>query len=169
MKENNTPVATQVHEINSDEVIIVNQNINNNIDSKILYAYNVSYSIKILACIDIFFNVLYSFYHYFYLFPVILSLFGYLGAKYYNKIFIFIYSIYIMFFNIIKLVLVHYIYSSNSSIYFSNLIFTFINILIGFWILKIVCNFYKALNLLNEEELNILKNLKNIKYTFLYY
>ena len=169
MKEDNTPVATQVQNINSDEVIVINQNVNNNINSKILYAYNVSYTIKILACIDIFFNVLYSLYHYFYLFPVILSMFGYLGAKYYNKIFIFIYTSYILFFNIIKLILVHYIFSSNANIYFSNLFFTIINILIGFWILRIICNFYRALNLLNEEELNILKNLKNIKYTFLYY
>ena len=169
MTTKNIPTATNIQQVNSDEVIVITQNQNENINGKILYTYNASYTIKILACIDIFFNIIYSLYHLFYFFPLIFSIFGYLGAKYYNKIYICIYTSYIFIFNIIKFIFVHYMFSSSSSIYFYNLFFTIINIVIGFWILKIVYNFYKALNLLNEEELNILKNLKNIQYRFLYY
>lgn len=133
--------------------------------SKIIRIYNISKTIKILALIDIFFNIFYSFYHFFYIIPLVMSIFGYYGAQKFNKVYIIIYCIYIIIFNLIKSILL-FIYFNTSIL---DIILSSLCFIIGLFICKLLISFYNFINNLSNEELNLLNNLKNIKYRFVYY
>lgn len=156
--------------INDNEVIVTVNAIPINSteqtpSTKLIHIYNMSKTIKLLALIDICFNIFYSFFHFFYIIPLIMSIFGYYGAQKFNKVYIIIYGIYIIIFNLIKSILL-FIYF-NTSIF--DIILSFICFIIGLFICKLLISFYKLINNLSNEELNLLNNLKNIRYRFVYY
>tara|TARA_S200000501_G_scaffold377686_1_gene436967 strand:- start:562 stop:1071 length:510 start_codon:yes stop_codon:yes gene_type:complete len=154
--------------IDNDEVIVTVNAIPINTVTpsiKLIHIYNMSKTIKLLALIDICFNIFYSFYHFFYIIPLLMSIFGYYGAQKFNKVYIIIYGIYIIIFNLIKSILL-FIYFNTSIL---DIILSFLCIIIGLCICKLLISFYKYINNLSNEELILLNDLKNIKYRFVYY
>ena len=118
-------------------------------------------SVMILALFDIFFSVLYAITNNLFFIPLIFSLLGYFGGKYYNKFYILSYIIYNFFTLLFRIVTLFYIINldiNDDNSYPMFYIFSLLCLLIETWILKIIIKFYSYLKKLSQE------NIRNLKY-----
>ena len=127
--------------------------------------YNLSKSVRIFSMIDAFFCLIYSVYNLYYFVPFLLVLFGYYGAKTYNKNYTLVYLIYCILNLFSKIVvwsvLIYYSSSDDSNYDYGGFtIFSWISILIELYITRIVNKYYIRLKNLTEQELSAIKELK---------
>ena len=130
-----------------------------------IMAYNLAKSVKIFAMVDAFFCFIYSVYNFYYFIPFLLCLFGYYGAKNYNKNYTRIYLFYCVLNLISKIIVWSFMmyYSTTDDTNYDYAGFTFfswISILIEMYIVRMAHKYYKALNKLTDEEVGAIKELR---------
>lgn len=133
------------------ETVIIPNN-----DNKLIECVSHSYSVKVISCIQIFFNVLTILSNPYFMVQLLFSMCGYYGAKNYNKCLSYTYFTHTVLSCLIEIFLLYFIntqeFPTHESRIFTNI--TFILILIcNIYITKIVYNFLKLLNNLEIEEL----------------
>ena len=143
---------------------------NNN--SKIIDCVSNSYSVKIISCIQIFFNVLTIFSNPYLLFQILFSMCGYYGAKNYNKCLSYIYFGHTVLSCLLEIFLLYFIntqeFSTHESRIFTNITFLLI-LLCNIYITKIIYRFLKSLNNLDIEELDqVRQGLFDFRPVFVY-
>ncbi len=143
------------------------------IPRKVQICYSLSATVKCLAYIDFIFSLLFAFANMYFLIPVMMSVFGYLGAQHFNKIYTLIYFTYIFFINIIRLLLFINAYFTDpidERPSYVSFIFLGICTLLEFWISRIIYRFYYSMKNLTLEELDFVKNLSHLSnyYTILW-
>lgn len=124
-------------------------------NNKIIECVSHGYSVKVISCIQIFFNVLTAFSNPYFLIQTLFSMCGYYGAKKYNKCLTYIYFIHTILSCLSEVFLLYFINTQNFSSYESRIFtnITFILILMcNIYIIKIVYRFLRALIKLNLEE-----------------
>jgi len=127
--------------------------------------YSLSRTVKYLATIDLFFATMYAFFNYYFLIPMILIAFGYIGAKEYKITYTVTYLIYMILINIFRLYVFYKYYYSLDSDGRAHESFDFILVMvcfvIGLWITRIIYRFVSLLKKLSSEELEFLRQLSN--------
>lgn len=126
-------------------------------DEKLLNCISYSYSVKVISCIQIFFNVLTVFTNPYFIFQILFSLCGYYGAKKYNLCLTYIYFVHTWFSCLSEIFLLYFIntqdFSSYESRIFTNITFILI-LLCNIYITKIVHRFSISLKKLTIEDIN---------------
>lgn len=126
-------------------------------DVKLLNCISYSYSVKVISCIQIFFNVLTVFTNPYFIFQILFSLCGYYGAKKYNLCLTYIYFVHTWFSCLSEIFLLCFIntqdFSSYESRIFTNITFILI-LLCNIYITKIVHRFLISLKKLTIEDIN---------------
>ena len=134
---------------------------NNQLTNNMLKTYNLAKSVKIFSLIDIFFSFLYSLYNFYMLIPLIFSYAGYYGSKKYKVNYINIYVCYQIVNLVLKTITFIYIVSNTPEL---NLFFTYLffilSTIIGMWVLRITMKLSKTIITLDDNELNVLRNLQ---------
>tara|TARA_B110000008_G_C16912477_1_gene541294 strand:+ start:8 stop:577 length:570 start_codon:yes stop_codon:yes gene_type:complete len=130
-----------------------------------ILVYNLAKSVKLFSMLDAFFCLIYSAYNFYYFIPFLLCLFGYYGARNYNKSYTRIYLFYCVCNLISKIIVWSYIIyfsSTNNSNYDYDgfTLFSWISILIEMYIVRMAYKYYDALDKLRDQELNDVKELK---------
>jgi hypothetical protein len=126
-------------------------------DNKLIECVSHSYSVKVISCIQIFFNVLTFFSNPYLLFQVLFSICGYYGAKKYNKCLSYVYFGHTVLSCISEIFLLYFVNTQDFPTYesriFTNITFVLI-LLCNIYITKIIYRFLKSLNNLDIEELD---------------
>ena len=160
------------NDIEYAEIVTVD-NIERGITDNMLVSYNLSKSVIVFAIIDLIFGLLYAFLNNWFFIPIIFALFGYYGAKNYDKCLTFLYASNIFLINISRIIYSTYIYYNLSGNEKQNYIYDFILIMfcgiLGLWISKIICKFYSSLNKLTNEEIDILKLVRYLENSKIIY
>ena len=145
------------------------------IPKNIKICYSLSITVKWLALIDFLFSSMFAFGNIYFLIPVIMSLFGYLGSQHFNKTYTFIYFTYIFSINIIRVILFlntyfNHPHDDNEEPPPLSFVFLIICTLLEFWISRIIYRFYYSMKNLTPQELDIIKNIKQLSeyYTILW-
>ena len=143
------------------------------IPRKVKICYSLSSTVKCLAYIDFIFSLIFAFGNMYFLIPVMMSVFGYLGAQHFNKTYTLIYFTYIFFINIIRLLLFINAYFTDpidERTSYVSFIFLSICTLLEFWISRVIYRFYYSMKDLTLEELYIVKNISDLSnyYTILW-
>ena len=125
-------------------------------NDKIINCVSYSYSVKIISCIQIFFNVLTIVSNPYFLFQILFSICGYYGSKHYNICMTYVYFIHTLLSCLFEIFLLYFIntldFTSYESRIFTNITFILV-LLCNIYITKIVYNFLNSLKKLNSEEL----------------
>ena len=129
-------------------------------DEKLLNCISYSYSVKIISCIQIFFNVLTIFSSPYFIFQILFSLCGYYGAKKYNLCLTFVYFGHTLLSCLSEIFLLYFIntrdFPSYESRIFTNITFILV-LLCNIYITKIVYRFLNSLKKLTIEDINEIK------------
>tara|TARA_B110000444_G_scaffold246690_1_gene268483 strand:- start:713 stop:1261 length:549 start_codon:yes stop_codon:yes gene_type:complete len=128
------------------------------ITDKMKKTYQYGYSLKIFSGIDIFFNFLYCLTDPFWFLPLLCSMSGYYGAKHFKKNFVLFYFSYEVINLISKFVLLYFIVDEQTYTAFS-MILLWLSIIINVWILKITVKFIDLIRELNDQQIELLRNL----------
>jgi len=141
-------------------------------DEKLLNCISYSYSVKVISCIQIFFNVLTVFTNPYFIFQILFSLCGYYGAKKYNLCLTYIYFVHTWFSCLSEIFLLYFIntqdFSSYESRIFTNITFILI-LLCNIYITKIVHRFSISLKKLTIENINeIRQGTLGLRPVFIY-
>jgi hypothetical protein len=150
------PIQAQISSVHPNPSRLTNRGIE---------VYNLSKSVRIFTMIDGLFCLIYTAYNIYYLIPFLMVLFGFYGAKTYNKNYTLIYLIYSILNLISKIVVwsvfIYYSSSDESNYDYGGFtLFSWLSILIELYILRIVNRYYTGLKKLTEQELIAVKDLK---------
>ena len=141
-------------------------------NEKIIECVSHSYSVKVISCIQIFFNMLTVLSNPYLMFQVAFSVCGYYGAKQYNKCLTYVYFGHTLLSCLSEIFLLYFINTQNFSSYesriFTNIAFVLI-LLCNIYITKIVYRFLNSLVRLNLNELDsIEKGSLEFRPVFMY-
>ena len=129
-------------------------------NDKIIECVSHSYSVKVISCIQIFFNMLTVLTNPYFMFQVVFSACGYYGAKHYNKCLTYFYFVHTLLSCLSEIFLLYFINTQNFPSYesriFTNITFVLI-LLCNVYITKIVYRFLKSLVKLDLDELDSIK------------
>tara|TARA_Y100000591_G_C21600180_1_gene577609 strand:+ start:186 stop:674 length:489 start_codon:yes stop_codon:yes gene_type:complete len=129
-------------------------------DEKLIDCISYSYSVKVISCIQIFFNVLTVFSNPYFIFQILFSMCGYYGAKKYNLCLTYIYFVHTWFSCLSEVFLLYFIntqdFPSYESRIFTNITFVLI-LLCNIYITKIVHRFSISLKKLTIEDINYIR------------
>ena len=141
-------------------------------DEKLIDCISYSYSVKVISCIQIFFNVLTVFSNPYFIFQILFSMCGYYGAKKYNLCLTYIYFVHTWFSCVSEVFLLYFIntqdFPSYESRIFTNITFVLI-LLCNIYITKIVHRFSISLKKLTIEDINeIRQGTVSVRPIFVY-
>jgi len=129
--------------------------------------YSLSITVKWLAWIDFLFSLLYAFGNLYFAIPILISYFGYLGAKNFNKRYTATYLSYICIINVLRFTLFLELFlaktggeRNNSYVGLSLVtICTFIEL----WVARIIYRFYISMKMLSSHEITYLREVNTIQ------
>ena len=131
------------------------------------YQHDISKGVITLACIDVFFSIIYALLNVWFFIPIIFGLCGYYGAKNFDKCLTYLYGANIYLVNTTRIIYSTYIYYNLSNEDKITNIYNFIIIilcgLIGLWISKMICKFYSSLARLTQDEINSLRLVRYLE------
>ena len=157
------PPAYNLHDDDQEEMIGQTEEITTDMKK----CYSLSRTVKYLATIDLFFATMYALFNYYFLIPMMLIGFGYIGAKEYKITYTITYLIYTILINIFRLYVFYKYYYSLDSDGRADESFDFIIVLlcfvIGIWIARIIYRFASLLKKLTSDELEFLRQLSNYR------
>lgn len=152
----NTPIAAVI--INSIEI-------NPKMKTTIMY----SKTLNIICILDLIFGLCYSLYYPYFLLPILFSLTGYLGTKWFHKNLIIVYLIYIVFNFFFKLLNFSWLLEQSNEIH-TNTQFIILSIILYFFeliIILIVCRFLHLLKDLLDTEIKFLRTNSHVQKQFI--
>ena len=152
----NTPIAA---------VIINHVEINPKMKKTILY----SKTLNIICILDLIFGLCYSLYYPYFLLPILFSITGYLGTKWFHKNLIIVYLIYIVFNFFFKLLNFSWLLEHSNEIH-TNTSFVILSIILYFFeliIILVVCKFFHLLKDLLDTEIKFLRTNSTVQKQFI--
>ena len=154
----NTPITAQAIIIESIEL-----------NPKMKLALTYSKIINIICILDIIFGLCYSLYYPSFLVPILFSISGYFGTKWFHKNLIIFYLIYIVFNFIFRVVNYSWLLSQSNELH-TNASFVVLSIILyifEIFIIVLVCRFLNLLKDLLESEIKYLRNDSKIQKQFI--
>jgi hypothetical protein len=154
----NTPIAVQAIIIESIEL-----------NPKMRLALTYSKIINIICILDIIFGLCYSLYYPNFLVPILFSISGYLGTKWFNKNLIIFYLFYIVFNFIFRVVNFSWLLSQSYELH-TNASFVVLSIILYIFeilIIILVCRFLNLLKDLLDSEIKFLRTDFNTQKQFI--
>ena len=144
------PIELNIH-VPYNTVVIPNN------DDKLIECVSHGYSVKVISCIQIFFNMLTVFLNPYFIFQILFSMCGYYGAKNYNKCLSYTYFGHTLLSCLSEIFLLYFTNTQEFPTYesriFMNITFVLV-LLCNIYITKIIYRFLKSLNNLDLEELD---------------
>jgi len=157
------PTASPAYNLQDDDTEEIDYCVELTTDVK--KCYSLGRTVKWLASVDLFFATIYAFFNYYFLIPMTLIAFGYIGAKKYKITYTVIYLIYTIIINISRLYVFYKYYYSLDVDNRASEMFDFIIVIscfiIGLWISRIIYRFSYLLKKLTSDELEFLRQLTN--------
>ena len=147
------------------QAVIVN-NIHVDFNENMKHCLQKARVIHIICLFDIVIGLIYSIYFPVFLFPLLVSITGYCGSKKFNKTLILFYITYLVFNIIFRIINIGFIINSQE-IQVGMILFSGIILLVDFFIVWYIINFYKLLTQLLESEIYYLQSNLNVQNKFI--
>ena len=144
---------------------------NNGVTDNMLECYGLARTVKLLTIFDIFVSLFYLFYNPYFLIPMVFAFIGYKGASDFNINQIQCYFLFIICFNIFRLISwgFYLYYGDNINSLILGTFLIFIIFMIELWIIRIVYRLSNVLKKLSPIQVDIIKNIDINNYNNIYW